>query len=88
MTTLENTITNEINANGFFNYKRSIIVKSYKLEGWFMDKAQLTFAPSLSELMFDLDALQKNIDYDADVKSSMELKKAWDNFNNDCQIIL
>jgi hypothetical protein len=86
MTTLENTITNEIKANGFFNYKRSVIVKSGKLEGWFMDESQLVFAPSLDELMFDLNDLQINIDYDSDVRGSMCLSTEFKKFNEDCQI--
>ena len=79
MTTLE-MIAQEIKVNGFAKYKASIVIPSNKLEGWFMDKSQTTFAPSLSELLFDLDFLQRNIDYDQDVRASKVLLSAFESF--------
>ena len=79
MTTLE-MIAQEIKVNGFAKYKASIVIQSNKLEGWFMDKSQTTFAPSLSELLFALDFLQRNIDYDQDVRASKVLLSAFESF--------
>lgn len=78
----ENEIMSELNLNGFAKYKNSIILKSDKMDGWFMDKDQLVFAPSLSELIFDLNDLQSNIDYDYNVKDSKSLLNAFNSFAN------
>ena len=63
-------VAEEIKLKGFAMYKASIVVASNKLDGWFMDKNQTTAAPSVSELLFDLDSLQINRDYDNGIKRS------------------
>ena len=73
-------IKNELENKGFAKYKASIILESDKLTGWFMNKAQTTFAGDLSELIYDLDSLQINIDYDQQNKEVMSLKGAFENF--------
>ena len=71
---MKNTIENiaaELKVNGFATYKASTVLNSHS--GWFKDSKELVFAPSLDELLYDLDSLQMNIDYDADLKASKEL---------------
>lgn len=61
--TIEN-IKNQLETNGFASYKRSTILKSDKLDGWYMNAQKTVFADNISELLFDLDSLMVNIDYD------------------------
>ena len=78
MTTIIENIAKELKLNGFANYKASIVVPSHS--GWFTNKQETVCAPSLDELLFDLDSLQINIDYDKSVKWSKELLNQFKQF--------
>ena len=66
-----NNVESTVNLNGFAKYKASTVLPSNN--GWYKNKQETMFAPSMQELLFDLDSLQVNIDFDNDVKSSKKI---------------
>jgi len=67
--------------NGVVSYKASKIKPSHS--GWFISSCGNVCAPTMSELIFDLDSLQVNIDYDAAVKESKALASAFGSFTGE-----
>jgi hypothetical protein len=76
------TIENALKNTGFAKYKASIILESNVLDGWFMDKANTTFVDNLSELIYDLNDLQINIDYDLQIQKTVLLKGVFEGYLN------
>ena len=55
-------VSNDINEVGFSTFKGSKIVRS--TNGWFMDIDGIVVANSIDELLFDINDLQRSIDFD------------------------
>ena len=72
-----NRVLAELSETGKAFFKGSIVLKSDKKEGWFMDSERLLFADNLNELLFDLNDLQRSIDYDEKIKEINEFSKAF-----------
>lgn len=72
-----NRVLVELNETGKAFFKGSIVLRSDKKEGWFMDSERLLFADNLNELLFDLNDLQRSIDYDEKIKEINEFSKAF-----------
>ena len=56
-----NRVNSELENFGKANFKNSYIVKS---NGWFSDIDNIVFADNVSELLYDLNDLQRSIDFD------------------------
>ena len=59
-----NRVSNELLHFGKANFKNSYIIKSKTKSGWFMDIDGLVVADNIEELLFDLNDLQRSIDFD------------------------
>ena len=59
-----NRVSNELNNFGKANFKNSYIIKSNLKDGWFTDIDGLVCADNVEELLFDLNELQRSIDFD------------------------
>ena len=57
-----NRVSNELKNFGKANFKNSYIVKSNN--GWYSDIDNLVCADNVSELLYDLNDLQRSIDFD------------------------
>jgi len=64
-----NRVSTELNNFGKANFKNSYIIKSTTKSGWFMDIDGLVCSDNVEELLFDLNDLQRSIDFDARVYS-------------------
>lgn len=59
-----NRVSNELKYFGKANFKNSYIVKSTIKDGWLTEIDGLVCADNVAELLFDLNDLQRSIDFD------------------------